>query len=235
MKRLAGAAELLDGKLEPSTLRGNLRDLVRVNRLLGGAALSWRSLRPLLSATAETSLLDVGTGAADIPVALLRRARRSGDRLRVVASDVRPEIVSTAQAAVGTLAGLELKLGSADRIDEETGSFDVAHASLVMHHLEPAAAVTLLREMARVARKAVIVNDLDRGVLWWLGAWLLAHVATGNGYTRHDAPLSVRRAYRPGELRQLAERAGLVESARYRARPPYRYAIVFNVKRGTDA
>ena len=32
------------------------------------------------------------------------------------------------------------------------GAFDVAHASLVVHHLDPDAVDRLLREMARVAR-----------------------------------------------------------------------------------
>ena len=43
----------------------------------------------------------------------------------------------------------------------------------------------------------MIVNDLDRGWLWWAGAWLMSHLLTSNRYTRHDAALSVRRAYRP--------------------------------------
>ncbi len=48
---------------------------------------------------------------------------------------------------------------------------------------------------------------------------MLALLTTTNSYTRNDGPLSVRRAYRPNEVRQLAERAGLVEEARYRALP----------------
>src|SRR5207245_2887314 len=86
---------------------------------------------------------------------------------------------------------------------------DVAHASLVLHHLEPEAAVALLREMRRVAGRGVILNDLARGRLAWLGAWLLAHLATRNAFTRHDAPLSVRRAYTRAEARELFERAGM--------------------------
>ena len=56
----------------------------------------------------------------------------------------------------------------------------------------------LLREMARVARLGVVVNDLDRTRLGWIGAWLIGHLLTGNRYTRYDAPLSVLRAYRRG-------------------------------------
>jgi ubiquinone/menaquinone biosynthesis C-methylase UbiE len=227
--------ELLDGDLDPATLGGNLRDLARVNHWLGGSDLSWGALRPHLSPTEEISVLDVGTGAADIPIALLERAHKSGLGLRVVATDVRTEIVALGGEEAARHVGLVVRLGSADRIDEGDASFDVVHASLVMHHLEPAAAIGLLREMGRVARQAVIVNDLDRGLVWWLGAWLLAHVATRNRYTRHDAPLSVRRAYTPDEVTEMARVVGLRETARYRALPGYRYALAFEVGSGPHA
>ena len=228
MRRQSGAHELLDGELEPRTLEANLRDLARVNRLMGGAALSWRALEPMLAhdLTPPLRLLDVGTGAADIPRTLLRQAQRRQLQLLVVGTDVRPEIVEVAKSP-GDGAALEIRLAVPDRLAEPDDAFDVAHASLVLHHLEPPAATELLREMARVASRAVIVNDLDRGWTWWVGAWVLAHATTANRYTRHDAPLSVRRAYRPAEVVEMAAAAGLREVARYAARPPYRYALVF--------
>lgn len=235
MRRLAGAHELLDGPLDERTLAANLRDLARVNRWLGGASLSRRALEPISRGYERGTplrLLDIGTGAADIPRHLLRS---SADRypLTVVATDVRPEIVKFAQLAGNGPPYVEVRQGSPDRIEEANGSFDVVHASLVMHHLEPAEAVELLREMARVASRAVIINELDRAQSWFMAARLLARLTTRNSYTRHDGPLSVQRAYRPNEVIQLAARAGLVEEARYWARPPYRYAITLRKgKRG---
>jgi ubiquinone/menaquinone biosynthesis C-methylase UbiE len=230
VKRLAGTPELLDGPLDADVLAGNLRDLARVNRWLGGAALSWRAVRSVL-ATLPTdvpaSVLDVGAGAADIPRHLLQQASAGPHRLTVHATDVRPEIVSAAQALTAADEGLSISLAAPGRLDFDDGSFDVVHASLVLHHLEPAQAGVLLAEMARVARAAVIVNDLDRAGRWWLAAWLLSHLASGNRYSRHDAPLSVRRAYRPAELAALAANAaGLHEVARYRALGGHRYALV---------
>lgn len=237
MRRLAGATELLDGPLDPRTLAANLRDLARINRGLGGAGLSWRAVGPLLNErpTGEhLKLLDVGTGAADIPHALRRKTADRDPTLEIVATDVRPEIVSIARETAGPAPIFEVRLAPADHIDEQDGSFDVVHASLVMHHLEPPEAIELLREMARVASRAVIINELDRGQGWLIAAKLLTRLTTRNAYTRHDGPLSVRRAYRPNELTQLAARAGLVEEARYWARPPYRYAITFRTQRANE-
>ena len=231
MERAVHQPELLDGPLDARLLAGNLRDLVRANRLLDGAELSWRAL---LAATRRgqgqpttLSLLDVGTGAADIPRHLLRRAAASALRLVITATDVRSEIVDMAHSKVSEEADLGIEQADGERLPYRERSFDVVHCSLVLHHLEPAHVGAALADMARVARRAVIVNDLDRRRRWWLAAWLLSRLATGNRYTRHDAPLSVRRAYRPNEVSALAAQVGLREVTRLWARPAYRYAIVF--------
>jgi ubiquinone/menaquinone biosynthesis C-methylase UbiE len=213
MDRRADAPEHLDGPLgDRAVLTGNLRDLRRVNRFLGGTALSRRAIDALVGdSRAPIRLLDVGTGAADIPIALLAAWRAAGRRLEVTAIDSRPEVIAGAAEASGAAAidGLELAVADGLELPYDDGSFDIAHASLVLHHLEPDQAVALLLEMARVARLGVVVNDLVRGRLAWIGAWLISHLLTGNAFTRHDAPLSVRRAYTVREARALFEGAGL--------------------------
>ena len=213
MKRASDVEELLDGPLDdPAALRGNLRDLARINRWLGGAGLSARAIDALASGRETLTVLDVGTGAADIPAALLARAARDGRHLRVTAIDNRPEVLVAAvarQPRLGLTPGLELHVGDGRSLPFPDRSFDIAHASMLIHHLEPIAAVAVLGEMSRVARRGIVVNDLLRGRIAWLGAWLLSHLATRNRYTRYDAPLSVRRAYTVAELTSLIAAAGL--------------------------
>ena len=82
MKRVAGGRELLDGPLDDGpALAGNLRDLRRVNALLGGVDAEpagdrngSRAGGPIRRAL---RVLDVGTGAADIPLGVRRRWRRA--------------------------------------------------------------------------------------------------------------------------------------------------------------
>jgi ubiquinone/menaquinone biosynthesis C-methylase UbiE len=229
MDRLADAQELLDGPLdEPATLDGNLRDLRRINRWLGGATLSAAAIDAVAAHRVDLTLLDVGTGGADIPVALAQLARSRSRRLHAVGIDIRPEILAAAVRARpqdGGLDGLELHVGDGRRLGYADRSFDVAHASLVLHHLAPSSAVDMLREMGRVARLGVVINDLDRTRAGWLGAWMLAHILTTNRITRHDVPLSVRRAYRVPETTAMLFAAGLRPVRVVRGAFGQRYAI----------
>ena len=100
------------------------------------------------------------------------------------------------------------------------GAFDVVHASLLVHHLEPPVARAVLTEMARVARLGVVLNDLVRRRRSWLGAWLLTRVMT-----RHDAPLSVRRAYTIAEMTALLAAAGLRVERRFDGLAGHRVAL----------
>src|SRR6187455_992193 len=149
MRRLAGAHELLDGPLDdPEALHGNLRDLARINRWTGGTAASRRALARLLDGrTVPHSLLDVGTGGADIPLALLDDARRGGRTLRVTGADSRLEVLDAARAIDGRIStddDLELVVTDGRSLPWPDRSFDVVHASLLLHHLEPPEALAFL-------------------------------------------------------------------------------------------
>jgi SAM-dependent methyltransferase len=226
MDRLTGVAELLDGPLDdPAALEANLRDLARINRLTGGTRLSVRAVAALGDVT---SILDVGTGAADIPMTMLARARAAGRTLSITATDSRPEILAAARRvrpAVGRTVGLELAVADGRGLPYPDGAFDVAHASMVVHHLAPDEVVAFLRELRRVARAGIVVNDLVRGQLAWLGGWLLVRALGAGRYARHDGPLSVRRAYSRPELLELVAAAGLVPIATFGGVAGHRVAV----------
>ena len=233
LNRLVGAAELLDGPLDdPDVLAGNLRDLRRVNRWFGGVALSRTAVDALVGRQADTgtaiTLLDIGTGGADIPIALLAEWRRLERRLDVTAVDSRSEVLLAARLARPSIDQVRhLTMATADgrSLPYPDDSFDVVHSSLVLHHLDPPGAVAVLREMRRVSRRGVVINDLQRGRLYWWAARVLALATTRNRFTRNDGPLSVRRAYTLGEALALIAVAGLRPIRVTRDRFGHRWAI----------
>jgi SAM-dependent methyltransferase len=214
MNRVTGIPELLDGPLDDErALIGNLRDFRRLNRLDGGTDLSRRAIGGLADdGRPIESMVDVGTGGADIPASLLADAARTGRPLNVTATDNRPEVLAAARLArpgLAGIAGLKLEVADGRALPYPDASFDVAHASMVVHHLSPEDAVAFLRELRRVARRGIVLNDLVRGRAYWLGAWIVVHALAESRFTRHDGPLSVRRAYSRGELQALVRDAGL--------------------------
>ncbi|HVC34196.1 MAG TPA: methyltransferase domain-containing protein [Chloroflexota bacterium] len=195
---------------DPAVLAENLADIRQVNRWLGGTWLTIRALDHLTAGMppgAAVSILDVATGSADLPEAIIAEARRRGLVVRLLATDVSEQILGLARCRVST--AMEFAVVDGRFLPFANDSFDVVTCSLVLHHLDPDAAVAMLREMSRVARRGIVVNDLVRSRIGYWGAWLLCHLLTSNPLTRHDGPLSVRRSYTYGEMTALAERAGL--------------------------
>ncbi|HEX2843695.1 MAG TPA: methyltransferase domain-containing protein [Candidatus Limnocylindria bacterium] len=203
LSRRSAELELLDlGVLPPAELATNLDDLARINRLPGGAAASTDAVALLLDG-AGGRVLDVGTGRADIPLRLAARG------WSVVALDSDPEVLAIARRAAAAEAAVEVVAGDGRSLPFPDAAFDVAHCSLLIHHLDRGEAVALLREMRRVARRGVVVNDLRRGWVPLLATAVVVVVLGRCRATRHDGLLSVRRAYTVDELDELLGEAGL--------------------------
>jgi 2-polyprenyl-3-methyl-5-hydroxy-6-metoxy-1,4-benzoquinol methylase len=202
--------ELMDRPGHPaSVVAENLADLRRVNAILGGVRLTLAALEDLagdLRPGAALSMVDVGTGGGDIPPRAIAWARSRGLRPSALATDPGLEIV---RAAAGMQPRLAFVVADGRHLPLRDGAFDVATCSLVLHHLPPEGVVALLEEMARVSRLGVVVNDIVR---WWPGYWgafLLSRLFSQSPLTRHDGPLSVRKAYTRHEMADLVARAGL--------------------------
>ncbi len=185
-------------------LEENLRDIERANRWLGGIA----PVRSAVFSLGAGSVLDVGCGSADIPRALVAAARKNGGDLHVTCLDSSSQMLSIAEDRANGETGIRFLQGNGMALPFPDRSFDVVSCNLALHHFEPAAAVKLLGEMRRVALITPIVCDLRRARLAYAGAVVLSRLFTRNRFTRHDAPLSARRAYTPAEACELALKAG---------------------------
>ena len=203
MKRVV-ARELMDDPFESfAELEANLADIEFANRVFGGIAPVVREVR---AASART-LLDVCCGSADIPAALVLDARRRGVELCVTVLDRSDAMLAIARKRVRDVA-LTFVCGDAVALPFADGAFDMVTCNLALHHFEPDDARSLLREMRRVARVTPLVCDLRRSVPAFVAAWGWSRIGSRNRLTRHDAPLSVRRAYTPREVLRFAAAAG---------------------------
>jgi 2-polyprenyl-3-methyl-5-hydroxy-6-metoxy-1,4-benzoquinol methylase len=208
--RVTGVTELIDGPCaERSEMERTLKDLAWINRFLGGERVVVRALSGLVERPGRpVRILDVATGYADLPRAIVRWARRRGIEVKIEALDRNPQALELAVAASAGYPEIRFRQADALRLPYRDLAFDIALASLVLHHMEGPAVGRLLQELHRVASRGVVVNDLRRGRWPYLVTWLCLHLVSRNRLIHHDGPLSIRRGFLEGELRALAEGAG---------------------------
>ncbi len=218
-ERLARPELMDDANVDPVDLAANFRDIEFANAVFGGAA---PVVREVLATGART-VLDVGCGSADIPRAVVRAAARLGRDVWVTCADRSAAVLDIARRR--SLGDPKLSFVQAEALELpfRDRSFDVATCSLTLHHFDPHGAVALLRELRRVAR-IPIVCDLVRSRTAYLATRLFARVLAHNRLTRHDAPLSVQRAYTAAEALELAREAGW-EAASVTAEPYFRMVL----------
>jgi SAM-dependent methyltransferase len=214
------ARELMDEPVDDvDELAANLRDVAFANARLGGTAPVVRAVRRL----GARRILDVGSGAGDVPLALVLDGERRGVDVRVTCLDVSDQMLAIARLATGAHPALAFVRGDGASLPYDAGAFDVVTCTLALHHFEPAGARALLSELRRVAGVTPIVCDLRRSAAAFAATWLWSRTSR-NRLTRHDAPLSVRRAYTPDEALALARRAGW-PAPRLRREPFFRMTL----------
>jgi len=202
--RPAELTEILDRRDVADELRYQvLAQLPRVNRWLGG----WWALRRELERVAGAGalgerLLDVGCGVGDLGARARRWAERRGG-LWVVGVDLsRRSLRQAASWSVVPVCASGFALPFADR------SFDVVTASMLLHHFSGAALERLFAELCRVAARAVIINDLLRHRLAWVGWQLWSFFFAKDNIIRYDGAVSVRKGFVAEELYALGATVG---------------------------
>jgi len=218
LARAVGALEIIDGpKPVPfAEMTCCMMDISRVNGLFGGRLVTMVHVRRLLAALPADrpiTVLDVGTGAGDIPREVVRWARRHGRRIRVFALDRSADTLTIAARNVRKYPEITFLRGDALALPIRPGAVDLTISAMTLHHLEPDPGVRYLAEMDAAARVGVVVNDLVRSRIAHVVVWLITRFVTRSAIARHDGPLSVLRSYTPDEVQSLCEKAGMLDAS----------------------
>lgn len=200
----------------PEEARQSLADLIRINTYFGGHSVIRRTLAKVIRAGEPFKLLDVGAA--------------SGDTARLIKS-LYPQatVVNLDHSFVNLAAAPSPSLvADAFHLPFGSGSFDYVFCSLFLHHFEDSKVRELLSGFYQVARKAVIVCDLERHVLPFLFLPASKPFFRWHWITVYDGKISVRAAFRAHELKQLAYEAEVKEEC-IRAwvyRPAFRIGLI---------
>ena len=213
-----------DDDVDPKLLKASLSFIRRINQFLGYTRATIGYLERFSQSWERGKtihLLDLATGSADVPRAILGWADRNGWDVQITGVDRHP---TTAQIAAAGPADPRLTIVQADVFDLPfaDNSFDYTLTSMFLHHLDDDDIVRVMRTMGRLARRGVIIADLIRDRRAY--AWATFFTLFSNSMLKHDARVSVAQAFTGDEIVALRDRAGL-RFADYHAHFGHRFVI----------
>jgi SAM-dependent methyltransferase len=217
----SGDSELLER--EGATPQG-IRIIDELNRVYHRTGLWEQATRLVISALQaiprvgghRLRVLEVGMRDG----ALLRQVAERSDDLDLPVElhgvEFRANLAQLAQARQQPKP-IEFHVAASPRLLEfPDRSFDLVYSLFSLHHFDPVRVRELLTAGHRVTRAASLHIDLDRSIWGAVSVWSV-YSLLGCRQARHDAVLSVRRAYRRDEMSGIVralELPGVVHAER---------------------
>jgi 2-polyprenyl-3-methyl-5-hydroxy-6-metoxy-1,4-benzoquinol methylase len=195
------ALELMeDPHCDPALLQRTYAQFSFINAVFSGWRTTYRRfIKPSLSRSKTSTLLDIGSGAGDIPRALIRWAARDKLLLTVLGidPDERAQRFATAQPQSPQLG---FRTAFSSDLVGEGAQFDFVISNHVLHHLTDDQRSQLLTDSELLSTQAVIHTDIARSRAAYIGFAAMTLPFAGRSFTRTDGLTSIRRSYTPDEL-----------------------------------
>lgn len=198
----------------PEVARCSLADLIRINQNFGGHSVLKRMAREAIPESGRFTLLDIGAA--------------SGDTARIL-QPLYPNV------SITNLDYNAVNLGSAPHpklladafaVPFRPGSFDYVMCSLFLHHFTDDQVVNLLRSFYGLARRALLISDLERSIFPYYFLPATRPLFRWDRITVHDGMISVRAAFRKSEMLELSRRAGIPNARADVHRPAFRISLI---------
>ena len=178
---------------EPAAVERNLRDIARINRWFGGHRTLLKLLKEFVEPADHFSILDAGAASGDMGKCIVKRYPNA----KVTSLDRQPIHLRKAHPPKVAADAFALPFVN--------GTFDFVTCSLFLHHFSDSEIIDLLKEMRRVARRALIVLDLERHPLAYCFLPLTRLLFDWSDLTVHDGCISVEAAFTRQELATLGQ------------------------------
>jgi len=188
-------------------LERDLENIRQLNRWFGSYALISMFLSGWIKPGSRLRIVDLATGSGDIPRLIAECGRKIGAELRIDALDRQSATLEIAQKL--SVPYPEISFVEGNILEWRPAEpYDVVFCTLALHHFSDNDAVRVLQRCRELSHKFVLVSDLRRSWMATIGVHLLTATMFREPMSKHDARLSIARAFSFSELNQLAQRAG---------------------------
>jgi 2-polyprenyl-3-methyl-5-hydroxy-6-metoxy-1,4-benzoquinol methylase len=187
---------------DPALLHRTIEQFGLINGLFSGSLrLFKRHLAPIIAAQPERvwTMLDFGSGGADIDRVLVDECRRRGWKIQITALDLDPRVLPWARELSEGYPEITPVTGSVFDLPK-MGDFDFIVSNHTLHHLPYPDVRRAVELSLKHARHGVLLNDLRRSFWAYVGFTIFAGLFVRGSLAWEDGRLSIRRGFTRAEL-----------------------------------
>lgn len=203
------AIELMDDlACNGEVVNQTLRELDFINQWLGGNQITISALKEAWRSIPENqtiTIADLGCGSGEMLRLIAALAVKANRKVQLIGFDANPEIVKYAQDYSKDFSNISFESLNVFSEEFQKREFDIVLATLFMHHFHDEELKGLLASLKRQSRYAIIINDIHRHPLAYYSIKLLTQLFSRSAMVKFDAPLSVLRAFKRHEWKQIMD------------------------------
>lgn len=197
-------SEIMDDfDMEGEILRGNLDEIAKINRFLGGNRLTIQGVRDLLiniPKSTEVTIVDVGCGNGDMLRILADYGLKNNWNFRLIGIDANNFTISHAQHLSEKYSNISYQCENIFEKSFEELKYDIVLCTLTLHHFKDNEIIYLLGVFYNNANIGVVINDLHRNIIAYRLYQVFCFLFRLNSMTTEDGLTSILRGFKKEEL-----------------------------------
>ena len=199
LKRYSQPELMDDFSIQDERVDLALRELRLINYFLGGNNGSKRGVSKMISNLPDDKiyLLDAGSGSSDV----LDDLKKKYKSVKVISLDRNKRVCNFLKRNNNFKP--MVVCADAFNLPFKDKSVDIIHTSLFLHHFDSSSLNSVLTKFNKVAKYGIVINDLQRSLLAFLGIKILTMLFSRSELVKSDAPVSVRKGFIKSELIDL--------------------------------
>mgnify|MGYP001116367673 CR=1 FL=1 len=216
--------ELLDGENIPEKdLFQNLKELDRINHLLGGYSITFKALKKVLREDKSYTIVDIGSGGGDTLKRIFSWSKKQKLKVNLVGVDLKQTCIDYSERNNPNSA-ITFICDDYRSLQSHLKEIDVIHACLFCHHLTSEQIVELIQFTLK-QNATLVINDLQRNWFAYYSIKILTRIFSKSYLVKNDAPLSVLRGFVRSELQEILQNSGATNyTIRYKW--AFRYEVI---------
>ncbi|MDO1502119.1 methyltransferase domain-containing protein [Winogradskyella maritima] len=216
-----------DFSMKGDVLRDTLDKLGQINKWLGGNRITLDGLKQLLKGQPKDNtytIVDLGCGHGDILRLIADYGRKKDYKFQLIGIDANQDAIDYASELSTEYPEITFKNKDIFSESFKELRYDIALATLFLHHFETADLKKLSKQLANSAVLGVVVNDLHRSKIAYVLFKLLG-LTISNEMIKQDGLTSILRAFKREDLEQLSKQIDSESQIRWKWAFRYQWLI----------